>query len=82
MSLIFLQLIVTSIFTRAIRKKNKDGEIPMDIVDIHLIVSSPAFRQRIRCFLQIVSQREGITADLRRLIGDADDIVSYFYYVE
>ena len=49
----------------------------MDIVDLHMIINSTAFRQRIRCFLSISALTEGIAADLKRLIGDSDDIVSY-----
>ena len=48
----------------------------MDIVDVHVIISHPAFRQRIRCFLLILALTEDNATELMRLIQDSDDMVS------
>ena len=49
----------------------------MDIVDVHVIISHPAFRQRIRCFLLILALTEDNATELMRLIQDSDDMVSW-----
>ena len=61
--------------SRARRKKSDVEEVSIDIVDIHMIINQPAFRQRIQCFLLIVALMEDITIELMRFVEDSDDIV-------
>ena len=69
-------MISISILSRAMRKRNKQGEVKMDIVDIHMIINGSAFRKRIQCFLSMLALMGDDIANLKRIISDSDDIVS------
>ena len=62
--------------SRARRKKENVEAVSIDIVDIHVIISQPAFHQRIQCFLLIVALMKDIATELKRFVEDSDDIVS------
>ena len=62
--------------SRARRKKSDVETVSIDIVNIHMIIYQPAFRQRVQCFLLIVALIKGSATELMRFVDDSDDMVS------
>ena len=55
--------------------KRKESDF-FDIVDLHLVICNPVFRQRVHCFRLLTDNMPDILPGIANAISDADEVVS------